>query len=97
MDVPKTTFYYYARYALEGRPVQKHGNSGLFKPRAHTIQATATLRCILDRSTNHMPHRLLTLSSGEKVVSKVLPATWKWKESMPEVSLCEFHINWSYA
>jgi hypothetical protein len=26
------------------------------------------------------------LSSGEKVVSKVVPATWKWKESIPELN-----------
>jgi hypothetical protein len=37
MGVPETTFYCYAGYAVEGRPAQKHGNSGLLKPRAHTI------------------------------------------------------------
>jgi hypothetical protein len=82
----ETTFYLYAGYAAEGRPAQKHGNSGLRKPRAHTVQATTTLRCILDRSADHMPHRSRTLLSGEKVVSKVLPATWKWKESIPELN-----------
>ena len=86
MGVPETTFYCYAGYASEGRPAQKHGNSGLLKPRAHTVQAIATLKCILDRSVDHMPHRLRTLPSGEKVVSKVLPITWKWKESMPELN-----------
>ena len=33
-----------------------------------------------------MQHRLQTLMSGDKVVSKVLPATWKWKESIPELN-----------
>jgi ribosomal protein L35AE/L33A len=37
MEVPETTFYRYAGYATEGRLAQKHGNSGLFKPRAHTM------------------------------------------------------------
>jgi hypothetical protein len=37
MGVPETTFYRYAGYAAEGRPAQKHGNSGLLKPRAHTV------------------------------------------------------------
>jgi hypothetical protein len=87
MVVPETTFYWYAGYATEGRPIQKHGNSSLLKPRAHTVQATATLRCILDRSTDHMPHRSRTLASSKNVVSKVLPTTWKWKESIPELNI----------
>ena len=33
-----------------------------------------------------MPHRAHILPSGEKVVSKVLPATFKWKETIPEVN-----------
>jgi hypothetical protein len=86
MGVPETTFYRYARYAAEGRPAQKHGNSGLLKPRAYTVQATATLKYILDRSVDHFLHRSRTLAYGEKVVSKVLPATWKWKESIPELN-----------
>ena len=57
MGVPETTFYHYAGYASEGQLAQKHGNSSLLKPQAHIVQATTTLRCILDRSANHMPHR----------------------------------------
>jgi hypothetical protein len=86
MGVPKTIFYSYAGYAAEGRPAQKHGNSRLFKPRAHIVQPTATLRYILDRSANHMSHRFQILLSSKKVVSKVLPSTWKWKESIPELN-----------
>jgi hypothetical protein len=33
-----------------------------------------------------MPHRSRTLAFGEKVVSKVLPVTWKWKESISELN-----------
>ena len=86
MGVQETTFYHYARYASEGRLAQKHGNCGLLKLQAYIVQATATLRCILDRSTNHMLHRLRILVSSDKVVSKVLLATWIWKESMPELN-----------
>jgi hypothetical protein len=86
MGMPGTTFYHYAGYAAEGRHAQKHGNSGLLKPRAHIVQATATLWCILDRSADHMLHRSQMLASGKKVVSKVLPAKWKWKESIPELN-----------
>ena len=38
--------------------------------RAHTVQAIATLRCILEKSMDHMPHRSCILSSSEKVVKK---------------------------
>jgi hypothetical protein len=95
MEVPETTFYRYAGYTVKGRPAQKHGNSGLLKPQAHIMQATVTLRCILDRSANHMPHRSRTLASSEKVVSKVLPTTWKWKESILDLNIvnCAFGLK----
>jgi hypothetical protein len=51
------------------------------------MQATTTLQCILDRSVDHMPHRSQTLASSKKVVSKVHPVTWKWKESIPELNI----------
>jgi hypothetical protein len=51
------------------------------------MHAIATLRCILDKSANHMPHRTRTLSSSEKVVSKVLLAKWKWKEPIPKINI----------
>ena len=84
MLVSESTFYRYAKYASQNMMVRLHGNSGLQKPRVHTIQATATLRCILEKSADHMPHRSCVLSSGEKVVTKVLPATWKWKDTVPD-------------
>ena len=86
MGVSESTFYRYAKYASENMVAQLHGNSGLRKPRAHTVQATATLKCILEKSADHMPHRSRVLSSGEKVVNKVLPATWKWKDTIPELN-----------
>ena len=86
MGVSESTFYFYAKYASQNMVAQLHGNSGLQKPRAHTVQATATLRCILEKSADHMPHRSRVLSSGEKVVTKVLPATWKWKDTVLELN-----------
>ena len=56
MGVSKSTFYRYAKYVSENIVAQLHGNSGLRKPRPHTVQATATLRYILEKSSNHMPH-----------------------------------------
>ena len=86
MGVSEFTFYRYAKYASQNMVVQLHGNSDLQKPRAHTIQATTTLRCILEKSADNLPHRSHVLSSSEKVVTKVLPATWKWKDTVPELN-----------
>ena len=77
MAIPESTFYRYVKHAAENMVAQMHGNIGLRKPRPHTIQATSTLRCILDKSVDHMPHRSRVLTSGKKVVSKVFPTTWK--------------------
>ena len=77
MGVPGTIFYRYTGYAAIDHVVEKHGNSGLVKPRPHIVQATATLRYILNKLVDHMPHKSRTLASGEKIVSKVFPASWK--------------------
>jgi len=50
------------------------------------LQAIATLKCVLEKSANHMPHHMHTLPFGEKMVSKVLSATFLWKETLPEVN-----------
>jgi hypothetical protein len=55
MKVLETTFYRYVGYVAQGRPAQKHRIFGLLKPREYTLQATAMLRCILDKSADHMP------------------------------------------
>ena len=83
MGVSSSTFYCNAKYAAAGHAAQHHGNSGLRKPRNHTIVATAALGAILDRHADHMPHKSRVLSSGEKVVAKVLPANFKWKDQIP--------------
>ena len=83
---PESTFYQYTKHATQNMVAQMHGNTGLHKPRPHTIQATATLRCILNKSADHLPHRSRVLASGKKVVSKVLPAIWKWKETILKVN-----------
>ena len=86
MGVSESTFYLYAKSASQNMVAQLHGNSSLYKPRAHTVHATTTLRCILEKLANHMPHRSRVLSSSEKVVTKVLPATWKWKDTIRELN-----------
>ena len=53
---------------------------GKVKPKKHTQQATTILKCILDKEANHMLHRIYFTKSREKVVSKILPATFQWKD-----------------
>ena len=84
--VPQATFYRYQAYARANREASEHGNTGLAKPRKHTQQATATLKCILEKEADHMPHRTRTTKSGEKVVSMILPATFQWKDQIPKLN-----------
>ena len=55
----------------------------LHKPRSHTLEATATLGAILDRHADHMPHKTCVPLSREKIVAKVLPENFKWKDQIP--------------
>ena len=84
--VSESTFHRFQGYAAKGESAQPHGNAGTMKPRKHTLQAAATLECALEKEADHMPYRTHTLFSGEKVVSKVLPASFKWKDTIPKVN-----------
>ena len=59
---------------------------GLAKPRKHTQHATATLKCILEKEADHMPHHTHTTKSGEKVVSLILPTTIQLKDQIPKLN-----------
>ena len=85
MDVSSSTFYRNVKFAAANHAAQNYGNTGLRKPRSHTIVATATLGAILNRHVDHMPHKTYVLPFGEIVVAKVLPANFKWKDQIPLV------------
>jgi hypothetical protein len=85
MGVSETSFYLYTRDAAAGVAAQPHGNTGLKKPRHHTVVATAALRVIFNRNADHMPYKTRVLPSGEKAVAKVLPANFKWKDQIPVI------------
>ena len=85
MVVSSRTFYHNTKFAIADHAAQNHGNTGLCKPRSHTVVATTTLGAIFDRHANHMPHKTRVLPSREKVVAKVLPANFKWKDHTPIV------------
>ena len=85
MGVSSTTFYRNAKFVVASHAAQNHGNTGLRKPRSHIVVATAMLGAIFDRHADHMPHKIRVLPSGEKVVAKVLPSNFKWKDQIPLV------------
>jgi hypothetical protein len=86
MDVSRATFFRYAEAATSGHRARHHGNYGSKKLREHTIQAIATLRCMLEKSTDHMPHKSTTMPTGETVVTKTLPSSFKWKDTLPALN-----------
>ena len=84
--VAESTFYRYLKFMKANREARDHGNTRLLKPREHTQQATASLKCILDREADHMPHRTQSLKAGEKVVSKILLASFQWKDQLKKLN-----------
>ena len=71
----------------------QHGNVGTIKLRIHTLQATVTLRQMLEQSADHMPQKTTILETGEKVVSKCLPSSWRWKDSLPELNIVNAQLG----
>ena len=53
LGVLEATFYRYHKYANDNQEARDHGNSGLCKPRQHTEQVVAMLKCILDKEVLH--------------------------------------------
>jgi hypothetical protein len=86
MGVSRVTFFRYTEAAASGDMARHHRNFGSKKPREHTMQAIAILRCMLERSADHMPHRSTTLPTGESVVTKTLPSSFKWKDTLPALN-----------
>ena len=74
---------------------EHHGNIGTVKPQSHTLQATATLRLMLEQTTDHMLHRMTIVEIGENVVSKCLLSSWRWKDSLLKINIVnvQFGLN----
>ena len=77
IGVSRATFFRYVEATASGDRIRYHGNFGSKKLREHTIQVIAISRCLLEKSTNHMPHRLTTLPIGESMVTKALLSSFK--------------------
>jgi hypothetical protein len=95
MGVSRATYYRWKVNANNGLRAEHHGNTGTVKPRSYILQATATLRLMLEQTVDHMLHRTTTIETGEKVVSKCLPSSWRWKDSLPEINIvnAQFGLN----
>jgi hypothetical protein len=93
MGVSKATYYRWKVNANKRMHVDQYGNVEMAKPRAHILQATTTLRLLLEQSTDHMPHKTRTLETGEKVVFKCLPSSWRWKDSLPELNIVNAQLG----
>jgi hypothetical protein len=86
MGVSRATFFRYTEATSSGARARHHGNLGSKKPKEHTVQATATLRCLLEKSAKHMPHRSTTMPTGKAVVTKTLSSSFKWKDTLPALN-----------
>jgi hypothetical protein len=93
MGISSATYYRWKINASNGMHTDQHGNVGTTKSRIHTLQATVTLRLMLEHSADHMPHKTTTLDTREKVVSKCLPSSWRSKDSLPELNIVNAQLG----
>jgi hypothetical protein len=63
MGVSRATYYRWKVNANNGLRAEHHGNAGTVKPRSHTLQATATLRLMLEQTVDHMPQCTTTIET----------------------------------
>ena len=95
-SVSKAEFYRQAAYIRKGRRSCYHGNVGLKKLKVAMRQATTSLVTIIVPLADAMSHKLSTLTTGEKVVDKVLPTGKKWKDILLDVNaIGEKAIIWN--
>jgi hypothetical protein len=40
-----------------------------------------------------MPHKTTTLETGEKVVSKCLLSSWRWKDTLPKLNIVNAQLG----
>ena len=76
-----------------GKRAKQHGDLGTKKPRTYTLQATATLRTVLESTTDHMPHKSQTEEDGEKVVAMSLPSSFHWDSTLSEINAANLQLK----
>ena len=93
MDVSRAAYYRWKVNASIGMRANQHGNIRIAKPQIHTLQATTTFWLMLKQLANHMPHKMRTMETREKFVSKCLPSSWWWKDSLPELNIVNAQLG----
>ena len=76
-----------------GKRAEQYGNLGTKKPRTYTLQATATLRTVLESTADHMPHKSRTKDNGEKVVAMSLPSSFQWNCTLSEINAANLQLR----
>ena len=93
MGVHRSSFYRYKADTLIGKQAEQHGNLSTKKPRTHILQATATLRIVLESTANHMPHKSRTKEDGEKVIAMSLPSSFHWNSTLSEINAANLQLG----
>ena len=83
--VSRAAYHKYKAAALAGRINGMHGNSGITRPRPHTIQAEANFATIIQENADRMPNEFRNI--GRKRVNNllVLPSALNW-DHMRDIS-----------
>ena len=68
--VSRSAYHKYKAAALSGRVNGMYGNSGITRPRPHTIQAEANFMTIIQENADHMPNEFRNI--GRKRVNNLL-------------------------
>jgi hypothetical protein len=87
MGISKATYYRWKENAGKGMRAKHHRNLGTKKPCTHTLQAITSLQLMLEQLVDHIPHKMRMLENGEKVVSKCLPSSKQWKDTLLELNI----------
>jgi hypothetical protein len=85
----RSAFFLYKSAAKAGSISGCHGNLGVLRPRAHTIQAKANMMTIINETADRMPNS--TREIGQKRVDnlKILPSACNWNH----IRLASNHIS----
>jgi hypothetical protein len=74
----RSAFFLYKSVAKAGSVSGCHGNLGVLRPRAHTIQAEANMMTIINDTADKMPNSTREISQKRVDNLKILPSAYNW-------------------
>ena len=88
--ISRSAYHKYKAVALAGRVNRMHWNSGITRPRPHTIQAKANFMTIIQENADRMPNEFRNI--GRKRVNNlfVLSSALNW-DHMKDISNSVLH------